>query len=64
MSSETPTIPEGWERVPSDQLIVAGDMYWHPWYRKWKDHDSSHKQYKARDYEIEGATVIRKKETT
>jgi hypothetical protein len=64
MSSEDPTIPEGWERVPSDQLIIEGDMFWHPWYRKWQEHYSAYRQCTARDYEVNGSKVIRKKETT
>ena len=63
MSSEGPTIPEGWEQLPDDELIAAGHMYWHPWQQEWRDYDLHYGICTAGDYKNHGATVIRKKET-
>jgi hypothetical protein len=57
-------IPERWERVPSDQLIIEGDMFWHPWHSKWNEVTCLHAGTLAVTYEAFGSPVIRKKETT
>jgi hypothetical protein len=64
MNREDPTIPKGWEQVPDDELIVAGDMFWHPWRQEWRDYDRDYGLCTAGDYKNHGSTVIRKKETT
>ena len=56
-------IPEGWERVPDDEKIVTGHMYWHPWRQEWRDYDYQYGICTAGDYRKHGAMVIRKKVT-
>lgn len=64
MNREDPAIPEGWERVPDDQKLRVGDMYWHPWRSKWENYDKQYQLLDASDYYAEGSMVIRKKEST
>ena len=64
MNRDDPAIPPGWERVPDDELIVAGHGYWHPWRQEWREYDLQHGICTAGDYRKHGAMVIQKKETT
>ena len=64
MNRDDPAIPPDWERVPDDQRLRDGDMYWHPWSLKWTDYDGQYQILIANDYREGGSEVIRKKETT